>query len=799
MRVAMRAEANPALDVAIALARALDLPLRVYQGLDERGPYANARHHRFILEGAVDVAAALAAKGIAYGFHLGRPGHRQPALALLADQAAIVVTEAAPVPFLGRWTAAVARRAPLWSVDASCVVPLTASGHAPDRAFRFREAHAARRAAALARPWPRLDDARPSAPTDPWPFEPLPLVPAPTDDTLAAWVAACAIDQGVAPVPGVRGGSVAGSAHWRAWRDRHLHSYPARRNDALDLEGTSRLSPWLHYGMLSAHTVAREAAAMGGAGADKFLDELLIWRDLAWHWTWHTPDPEALAALPGWARATLAEHAADPRRVLDEETLARGRTGDALWDLAQQALVRHGALHNNLRMTWAKAIVGWSADPQQALARLVHLNHRFALDGRDPASYGGLLYALGLFDRPFTPPVPVLGTVRPRPTDHHATRLSLPRLAAQVQRPRDGRRPPRVAVVGAGLAGLMAARVLHDHGAEVQVFDKARGLGGRLSRRHLAGADFDFGAPALHLDDPAAAPDLRGWCERGLIAPWRPRRARLAGDGWASAPSEAPVWVAVPCQSALARHLATDLNVQLNQRIVAVERRAEGWHLRAESGARAGPFDALLLTLPPAQTAALLEASGLPSAGPPDPVAPSLAPVWVAVAAFGHPLDLPWDWLESDGPLALAVNEDARPGRERRGALTLYADPGWSVTHLEAAAPEVMAALSAPLVARWPALAAPVASQAHRWRFGLVPGARPGTAAVSTRTGPPCQWWPENHLGLGGDAWGGGGAAGALASGRALAGRVLALPQAGCDPEVPPPRAAPETPPLRRA
>jgi hypothetical protein len=193
--------------------------------------------------------------------------------------------------------------------------------------------------------------------------------------------------------------------------------------------------------------IAREAHA---AGADKYLEELLVWRELAYQWCRHVPDHSSFDALPAWARRTLAAHAQDERAALSWEQLASGRTGDRLWDLAQRSLAMHGELHNNVRMTWGKAVIGWTRSPEAAIATLIDLNNRFALDGADPASYGGILWCLGLFDRPFTPELPVLGSVRPRTTDGHAERLDLDAYERIVSR---RTRPWRVAVIGAGISG----------------------------------------------------------------------------------------------------------------------------------------------------------------------------------------------------------------------------------------------------------------------------------------------------------------------------------------------------------
>jgi deoxyribodipyrimidine photolyase len=126
---------------------------------------------------------------------------------------------------------------------------------------------------------------------------------------------------------------------------------------------------------------------------------------------------ESLEVLPEWVRQTLLDHADDRRKAhYSWEKLSRGQTGDSLWDAAQRSLLVHGELHNNTRMTWGKAILAWTPHPQAALDRMIDLNRRFALDGSDANSYGGILWCLGLFDRPFRPERSVIGSLRPRPT-----------------------------------------------------------------------------------------------------------------------------------------------------------------------------------------------------------------------------------------------------------------------------------------------------------------------------------------------------------------------------------------------
>lgn len=771
MRSAIRAHENPALDVAISVATALQQPLLVYHALSERYPHASDRHHTFILEGARDVEAECTARGIPYVFHLehthGAGAWPVPVLKQLSLQVALLVTETMPVPPLHGWTQSLAQQAPcpVWSVDTACVVPMALVGHAPTRAFSFRERTAALRAQRVSRAWPRV--AVPQTVRQPHgltlPFTPVVLAGA----DIPTLVASCAIDHSIGPVPHTEGGSVAGYARWRAFVDGgHLARYAARRNDATG-NGVSRMSAYLHYGMVSPFALARECAELqyraAADGATKYLDELLVWRELAYAFCFWQPSLHTTDAIPPWARETLAAHHDDPRELLSWDVLARSRTGDALWDAAQTSLRHHGELHNNVRMTWGKALLGWSATAQQALDRLIDLNHRYALDGRDPASYGGLLWCLGQFDRPFAPELPVLGTVRPRSTAEHAQRLPVPVFVQQVSRPAH-RAPPRVLIIGAGLAGLAAARTLTDHGWPVTVLDKGRGPGGRVSTRRTGAWCFDHGTQHLNFGERHLQPLVSAWVQDGVLSD---AMGRLVG---------------VDTMSRLGKHIASDLTVHVAQRVTALEHSARGWQATTAAGL-VHEADVVLLAIPALQAVELLTAAA-PTASAAATAAHTMravqmAPCWSTMVVFdavpsasicasleGGALRMP-----QDGRLATSYRECLKPGREPHEAWVVHSGVSWSTEHLEQDAPWIAREVSSALHA---ALAMPgsvVHAESHRWRYARV------RAGLST----PCLWDAPAGLGVAGDfayadratmseverAW---------CSGIAVAGRVLALP-----------------------
>jgi photolyase PhrII len=773
MRTAVRGHENPALDVALSLANARRLPVLVYHAISERYPYASDRHHTFMLQGARDVARELAARGIPYALHVERPLHRGAHLRTLAEQALAVVTEDFPLDPLQAWTRELAQHALVAAVDTACIVPMKLVGRAYDRAFAFERATKALRAGRLDAPWV---DVEPSF-TMRLAELPFTSVDAEAMD-IPALVATAAIDHAVGPVADTRGGSAAGYARFSAFVAGALGDYHRTRNDPLSRagHGASRMSAYLHYGHVSPLRIARTAASVGGDGAEKYLDELLTWRELAYAFAAFSPAVATLDALPDWARATLSAHTNDPRAMSPSwETLARGRTGDALWDAAQASLRIHGELHNNVRMTWGKALLTWTRDPAAALAMLIDLNHRFALDGRDPSSYGGILWCLGQFDRPFSPERAILGTVRPRETSAHARRLDVAAYAERCLAPSRGR-PARVVVVGAGLSGLACARTLADHGLKVTVVDKGTRPGGRATSRRDGASAFDHGAQFFTARSEWLERHVKSWEADGVVARWTPRVVQTGG---ARARKEATWWVGTPSMGALAAHLASGLDVRQETKVTDLSRGDDGkWSVLATGpdGNAMPPLvaDALVVTLPAAQSAALLGAAAPEAAG----VAASAkqTPCWAVMLSARGLHEFGGDVFEDgQGPVAWAAREASKPGRAVSGQeredgeerWLLHASAAWSEAHI-ALAPEVAAqALSEAFLRQHGALtgAEILRVRAHRWRYaqGHLPEARGALFDASSLLAVCGDWLNGSRV------------EGALTSGVAAAGRLLGL------------------------
>lgn len=755
---AFRVEENPTLDVARHLASQSGLPLLIYQAVCEHYRYASDRHHWFMLEGIRDLQEQMAHSELSYFFHLGRPGNREPHLKMLAKQAAIMVTEDFPLDPTMPWTERLrdTTSTPIVLVDAACVVPMKLVGQAYDRAFAYRDATESLYKERVSRPWPECTVATKPY-QGPLPFEPLDLRKA----SLEELIAQCNIDHAVGPVGDTRGGTTAGYQRWEEFKRHGLDRYAKQRNDAAT-RGVSRLSAYLHYGMISPFRIAREASNLG---AEKFLDELLIWRELAYCFCRFSDSVETTAAVPAWARKTLNEHRSDLRICLHSwETSARAKTNDSLWDACQRSLLRHGELHNNLRMTWGKHILQWTSGPEEALARLQDLNHRYALDGRNPASYGGILWCLGQFDRPFTPPQKIIGTVRPRPLPEHLQRLDLAKYQQLVNRPIYGRQLS-IACIGAGLAGLICARTLTDHGLNVTLFDKSRSVGGRTAnRRGDGGWSCDHGAQYFTVRDRRLAKYAHSWHEDGVIDLWQGRVIELRNGEVLDKERPQPRWVGTPAMNSLARHLAGGLTIQFETQVTHTQQNADGlYEIIAQDGTSHGTFDAVLYNLPAPQIKPIIP-NDCSWRARLDSI--EFAPCWAVMLAFESMFDVPFDGaFINEGPLRWIARDSSKPQRHGRfDTWVLHASPEWSHANYDQEPEKIIAGLCDALrQATGHDLPDLVASSAHRWRY-----AQPTNCLTDN-----CLWDSQRLLGACGDWCNGPRVEGALLSGLALSGRIL--------------------------
>jgi deoxyribodipyrimidine photo-lyase len=413
MQSSQRFSENWALRLATVEADRLAKPVLIYQGLNPDYEHASDRVHAIILGNAVRLAEQAQALGLTYVFNLlhERTGAAR-SVDRLAARASMVITDAFPTAGIAHRSARVASRVNcrMLAVESHGVIPSAAFQKEEFAARTIRPKIAKLRDLMLE---PVQDQApRKSVTASLRRSLDVDALPLHTIDVQAE-IARCAIDHTVPAVSAFTPGLDAARTRLDAFCASALTNYAERRNDPGDTDGSSHLSPYLHFGQISAAEVARTVRDRGApAEVEKFYDELLTWRELALNFCVRNAQHGTLNGLPNWVRENMARHSADRREyVYDLATFERGATHHLLWNAAQRELVATGKIHNVMRMYWGKYIVLWSESYEEALRIMIHLNNKYALDGRDPSSYGGIQWCLGKFDRPWTRR-PVLGTIR---------------------------------------------------------------------------------------------------------------------------------------------------------------------------------------------------------------------------------------------------------------------------------------------------------------------------------------------------------------------------------------------------
>jgi deoxyribodipyrimidine photo-lyase len=402
MQRAQRALDNPALDVAVQAANALRKPVVVFFAPRPFAP-ANLRHYAFLAEGLPDIAEVLENRAI--GFVLRRcPDH---SLLKFCEQVnpALVIGDENPIREAQGWRKTVAKnlKTPLWTVDADVIVPSKLLAKEQYAAFIIRprlQAQLEQFLVAAANPKAKF----------PWTKRPkLQSLPADCNIT-EGW----GLDRSVQPVSEWKGGT---AEAFRLLKDFLKHKLPryARDRNHPELDGTARLSPYLHFGHISPITVALaiQKATAPQTDKDAFLNQIITWRELSANLVHFNPDYDNFECAEPWAHRTLAKHANDVRPVLyTEAQLENAETHDPLWNAAQMQMVNTGWMHNYLRMYWGKKILEWTPSPALAHQIAVRLNDKYELDGRDPNGYAGIAWSIvGKFDRPWFER-PIFGQIR---------------------------------------------------------------------------------------------------------------------------------------------------------------------------------------------------------------------------------------------------------------------------------------------------------------------------------------------------------------------------------------------------
>jgi deoxyribodipyrimidine photo-lyase len=440
MQINRRLHYNFALEYAVRWANKLGKPLLILEAFSCDYPWASDRVHTFMLQGMRENYEYAVSRQLNFlSFAEETPGQYEKLLADLSSRAVMVITDEYPIFIMRERNKRLpdTLRKSYITVDSNGLIPLGLTDKAPYSAYHFRKIVQRNFIESFTNPPAQH------------PFKNLRNRTNVLDELPRSWfeghkeirsvfenipdfVSSLDIDHETSAV-NLTGTRAAALGMLGQFISNGLMEYDEKHNDP-DENKTSRLSPWLHFGKISEYEIVRSVldhqpegwnldsitynnGSTGGfyngdPNISSFLDELITWREVGFHFAHHRSDYDRYESLPEWARKTLDAHKSDKREwiySLDEFT--RSETHDELWNAAQTQLREDGIIHNYLRMLWGKKILEWTPDPETALEFMIELNNGFAIDGRDPNSYSGIFWCLGRFDRAWQER-PVYGKIR---------------------------------------------------------------------------------------------------------------------------------------------------------------------------------------------------------------------------------------------------------------------------------------------------------------------------------------------------------------------------------------------------
>ncbi len=395
-----RVEDNWALLFARGLAMEAGVPLAVIFCLSDGYLGAIRRHYEFMLKGLQEVARSLALKKIPFFFLQGDPGMKIPEF-VREYGIGTLVTDFSPLRVKKTWTEKVVSgiEIPFFEVDAHNVVPCWAVSQKEEYAAHTFRPKLYRLLPEFLDEYPKLEEGLefPEISSGSRELENYTriqeieiekLFPADLpEENLDFFYRQEHFEPGEKAALKIMNNFLA----------EKLDSYFSLRNDPTK-DGVSNLSPYLHFGQISAQRVILEVEKAKADPESKkaFLDEILVWKELSDNFCNYNPLYDSFESFPSWAKQSLNAHRQDRRGFLYTlEEFEFGKTHDPLWNASQMELLRKGKMHGYMRMYWAKKILEWSESPEKALQIAIYLNDRYELDGRDPNGYAGIAWSIG--------------------------------------------------------------------------------------------------------------------------------------------------------------------------------------------------------------------------------------------------------------------------------------------------------------------------------------------------------------------------------------------------------------------
>ena len=449
MQASVRSEYNHALEYAIELANKVKKPLFVFFGITENFPEANLRHYYFLLEGLAEAETGLKKRKIKLICRFCDPSKE---VISLSNKACAVVCDRGYLRVQKQWRKHAAEniKCAVYQVESEAIVPVNEASDKEEFAARTLRPKITKKLEKylIAPPVNKVDisslglnieadrpdidnsGTRSSAAVKGSGVSRVRGLEAISEiggknlsghnngiidlsDIGALITKMSSIDRSVFRSPYFKGGEAAALAATEDFIDNRLDTYDTMRNDPA-LNHLSHLSPYLHFGHISPLKIAMaiKNSKAPAEAKEKFLEELIVRRELSFNFCEYNHRYDSHGSLPDWAVQTLDNGAKDKRPYIYETAdLEYARTHDHCWNAAQLQMIVSGKMHNYMRMYWGKKIIEWTPDFRTAYKTALYLNNKYNLDGRDPNSFAGVAWCFGKHDRPWTRR-PIFGSIR---------------------------------------------------------------------------------------------------------------------------------------------------------------------------------------------------------------------------------------------------------------------------------------------------------------------------------------------------------------------------------------------------
>jgi predicted NAD/FAD-dependent oxidoreductase/deoxyribodipyrimidine photolyase len=667
MHSAMRLVDNPSLDLCSLLSAQLQKPIVIVQVQASDQPHLNKRHFTFIAEGAKDVATEAIQHNLSYNFYFLSLEKKIKLLMDYARQATVIVTDDVPINYQRSVTTRLQDNTatPLMRVDASCIIPLPLLKKKFASKEEFRRETTQLRGERMGRSWQSWQS---------FFKKPATLFTPPSLTTPAIDLKSDVVDflrntddAGVmiASVKTRRGGSKAGNVLWQKAKQTIFSTYPVLEDNGL-LGCYAVLAPYLRYGMISPFKILFDTTIEGTDAAWHFLEYFLVQRDYAYAFCYNNAlhDNSLIFAESLKKELKKFEEGRTPDSLPLEFERDNALTNNPQWNRLQQTLKKQGFLPEHFFKEYVTPLKNWSGTGEKLVSFIRENYDRYALDAYDPLCSYNVLCGIGAI----VEPAATVGGQAPL-----VLKASHRILEKTTVVPLRSER--RIAIIGAGIAGLSCAWHLQREGIKTTIFEEASSAGGRIATHTHKTSTFDVGTPFFTANHPYFKTFIEYWEKKGKIERWKGQiyvDNRQAGLNLSKHP-----FVGISTMEKFINVLQQQgQEIFYRHAIKRIDKVSGGWRLFSDTK-DCGFFDDVIIALPAPLSHPLLKDATTLQVKVERCL--SFTSVWVVMAGFAQKLPTEYDALAiANSPVTYAFRENNKPHRAKNETWVLHGNVQWT-------------------------------------------------------------------------------------------------------------------------